>query len=111
MFWGLTILWFVTTSAHIAAVFPALVYYPALLSWLLGNTAIAYLNLVSVQVAQRPSLAVAALLSPLYWVHDVGAAYKAFWQLARNPSLWEKTTHGLGAPEAPEAPEAARVDA
>ncbi len=95
VFWGLTVLWFVTYSQHISDVFPAVIYYPALLCWALGNALIAYLNLLSVQLTRRPSLALAALLSPLYWLMMSIAAYKAFWQLMREPSRWEKTTHGM----------------
>ncbi len=108
VFWALTLLWFVTTSERITAVFPGPVYYPALLCWAVGNLLIAYLSLLSVQLARRPSLAVAALLSPLYWVMMSVAAYKAFWQLFRNPSHWEKTTHGLHEDD-PETPSPERV--
>ena len=30
-----------------------------------------------------------------YWVLMSFAAYKALWQLARNPFFWEKTQHGV----------------
>jgi cellulose synthase/poly-beta-1,6-N-acetylglucosamine synthase-like glycosyltransferase len=99
VFWTLTILWFLTTSAHITALFPPLIYYPALLCWVLGNTTVAYLNVLSVQLSRQPRLALAALFSPLYWVMMSGAAFKAIWQLFRHPSLWEKTTHGMHEPE------------
>jgi cellulose synthase/poly-beta-1,6-N-acetylglucosamine synthase-like glycosyltransferase len=36
-----------------------------------------------------------ALVQPLYWVLHSIAAYKALWQLLRNPFYWEKTEHGL----------------
>jgi cellulose synthase/poly-beta-1,6-N-acetylglucosamine synthase-like glycosyltransferase len=95
VFWTLTVLWFLTTSAHITALFPPVIYYPALVCWVLGNTAVAYLNILSVQLSRQPRLALAALISPLYWVMMSGAAFKAIWQLFRRPSLWEKTTHGM----------------
>jgi glycosyltransferase XagB len=48
-----------------------------------------------------------AFLQPVYWLLHSVAAYKALWQLIRNPFYWEKTVHGLsrhaepslGAPE------------
>ena len=35
-----------------------------------------------------------ALTAPLYWALMSIAAYKALWQLLRNPFYWEKTSHG-----------------
>jgi hypothetical protein len=35
-----------------------------------------------------------ALTAPLYWALMSLAAYKALWQLLRNPFFWEKTEHG-----------------
>jgi cellulose synthase/poly-beta-1,6-N-acetylglucosamine synthase-like glycosyltransferase len=97
IFWALTVAWFVTSSSHIAALFPTVIYYPALVCWVLGNVAVAYLNLLTVSMTKQPHLALAALLSPLYWVMMSVAAYKAAFQLFSNPSLWEKTTHGMSA--------------
>jgi cellulose synthase/poly-beta-1,6-N-acetylglucosamine synthase-like glycosyltransferase len=34
-------------------------------------------------------------LQPFYWILHSVAAYKALWQLIRNPFYWEKTVHGL----------------
>ncbi len=95
IFWTLTVLWFLTTSMAIGELFPPVIYYPALLCWVLGNSAITYLSVLSVQTSEQPSLGGAALLTPAYWVMMSIAAYKALWQLVRDPSLWEKTTHGL----------------
>jgi hypothetical protein len=44
----------------------------------------------------RPGLAIYALLTPVYWLLISVAAYRAVWQLVRNPYLWEKTEHGTG---------------
>jgi len=51
-------------------------------------------GVVSVLRRRRPGLAVFALLMPLYWILISAAAYRALWQLARSPYLWEKTEHG-----------------
>ena len=34
-------------------------------------------------------------LVPLYWLLISGAAWRAVWQLIRQPHGWEKTPHGL----------------
>ena len=49
----------------------------------------------------RPSLALSALFMPLCWLLVSAAAYRALYQLATDPYLWEKTEHG-------QAPAAAR---
>lgn len=35
------------------------------------------------------------LFFPFYWLLHSFASFKALWQLAKNPHLWEKTPHGL----------------
>ena len=40
-------------------------------------------------------LTLTALLMPLYWLLISVAAYRALWQLFRDPFRWEKTPHGL----------------
>ena len=39
-----------------------------------------------------------ALLTPLYWLLISFAAYRAVYQLVRDPYLWEKTEHGASRP-------------
>ena len=41
-----------------------------------------------------PRLAFSALLMPVYWLLISLAAYRALYQLVRDPYLWEKTEHG-----------------
>ncbi|HJU31480.1 MAG TPA: glycosyltransferase [Hyphomicrobiaceae bacterium] len=65
------------------------------------NLAIGYgvsilVGIISVWRRRRRDLAVSALLMPAYWLLISIAAYRAVWQLARHPYLWEKTEHGLG---------------
>ena len=50
------------------------------------------------RIAGKPDLAPAALVVPFYWVLMSLAAAKAVLQLVRQPTYWEKTTHGLDAP-------------
>jgi len=53
--------------------------------------------MVSARLTGQPSLVLAALLSPVYWVMMSVAAIKAVAQLISSPSFWEKTAHGLDA--------------
>jgi glycosyltransferase XagB len=70
-----------------------------IIAWI--NLAICYavsilVGVLSVWRRGRPGLAMSALLMPLYWLLISLAAYRAAYQFARNPYLWEKTTHGTG---------------
>ena len=42
----------------------------------------------------QPRLALSALLMPLCWLLVSAAAYRALYQLAKDPYFWEKTEHG-----------------
>ena len=57
------------------------------------------LGAVSVCRRRRPGLVLHALMMPLYWLLISVAAYRAAWQLVRDPYLWEKTEHGVGGAE------------
>jgi cellulose synthase/poly-beta-1,6-N-acetylglucosamine synthase-like glycosyltransferase len=95
VFWVMTMVWFIAHPHVIRAIFPAPVFYAALLCWGIGNFLIAYLTILTVRLIDRPKLIFAALAVPAYWVMMSVAAAKAFVQLALAPSFWEKTTHGL----------------
>lgn len=53
---------------------------------------------ISVWRRRRRDLAWSALLMPVYWLLISFAAYRALYQLARDPYLWEKTEHGMAPP-------------
>jgi cellulose synthase/poly-beta-1,6-N-acetylglucosamine synthase-like glycosyltransferase len=95
MFWTLTAVWFTVHPAFIQSVFPGWVYYPAMLSMILGNFLGYYAGLVTLQVTGRAELLKAALLMPVYWALMSLAALRALLQLAVSPFVWEKTVHGL----------------
>lgn len=61
-----------------------------------GYLASILVSMVSVWRRGRRGLAMFALLLPLYWLLISLAAYRAAWQFARDPYLWEKTAHGTG---------------
>jgi cellulose synthase/poly-beta-1,6-N-acetylglucosamine synthase-like glycosyltransferase len=94
-FWAMTIVWFVAHPVFLQEVFPAPVYYAALICWAFGNFLFVYLTILTARSTKREGLLIAAILVPLYWVMMSIAALKAAWQLVFNPTYWEKTTHGL----------------
>ncbi|MFF2557171.1 glycosyltransferase [Nocardia sp. NPDC058058] len=96
LFWFVTLTWIFGQPWLIEKLFPAAVYFPALIALVLGNAATVYMNLIACRENGRPDLLWACLLSPAYWVLMAVAATKGCWQLVRNPSYWEKTFHGLG---------------
>ncbi|MFI6215072.1 glycosyltransferase [Nocardia brasiliensis] len=96
VFWFISIAWILGQPSVIGRLFPAVVYFPALIALVIGNAATIYMNLLACRENNRPDLLVACLTSPLYWLLMSIAATKGCWQLLRNPSYWEKTFHGLG---------------
>jgi glycosyltransferase XagB len=68
----------------------------------LGNLVLGYVTAIAVGIlsARRRGhrLIGSALQMPLCWLLVSLAAYRALWQLVRDPFLWEKTAHGRQAP-------------
>jgi cellulose synthase/poly-beta-1,6-N-acetylglucosamine synthase-like glycosyltransferase len=95
VFWLMTALWFAGHPHFIKELFPAGLFYPSVLCWVLGNFLVAYLTVLTCRMIGRTDLLWAALLVPIYWVMMAIAAIKACWQLFATPSFWEKTAHGL----------------
>jgi cellulose synthase/poly-beta-1,6-N-acetylglucosamine synthase-like glycosyltransferase len=95
VFWAMSLVWLAGHRVFIEHLFPAPLYYAAMISWVAGNVGIVYANTVSVLAAGKPRLVPAALLTPLYWILMALAAVKGLVQLVRDPTFWEKTTHGL----------------
>ena len=95
VFWLITLMWFLGQPAAIEAVFPAYIYFPALIALVLGNAATLYMNLITLREDDRADLLTAALTVPVFWLMMSVAAAKGCYQLIRNPSYWEKTVHGL----------------
>ena len=94
-FWLITMVWFLGQPALVGAVFPPVIYFPALIALVLGNAATLYMNIIVLREDDRPELLKAALTVPLFWLMMSVAAAKGCYQLIRNPSYWEKTFHGL----------------
>ncbi|MEV6770179.1 glycosyltransferase [Nocardia sp. NPDC051030] len=96
IFWFISLSWILGQPSVIGKLFPAAVYFPALIALIIGNAATIYMNIVACRENNRPDLLLACLTVPLYWLMMSIAATKGCWQLLRNPSYWEKTFHGLG---------------
>ncbi len=99
-FWLLTCLW-VLGGTYVQALFPAWLYYLAMLSLLFGNLLALYRTAVALRTSGHPELLGAVLLWPLYWIVMSAAALRAVGQLAIAPWFWEKTVHGLDAKREP----------
>lgn len=94
LFWLLTLSWFAGLS-QVGALFPPVLFYPALVCAVVGNTTLAYLHLLAAHESGEPRAVTAALAVPVYWAMMSVAACKALIQLATAPAFWEKTVHGL----------------
>lgn len=97
LFWLITITWFLGQPEVVGEVFPPLIYFPALVALVLGNTATLYMNVIALREDDRSDLLVPALTVPAFWLMMSIAAAKGVYQIIRNPSYWEKTFHGLAA--------------
>ncbi len=95
LFWGITLVWLVTRSDVIAAMYPGIMQYLALGVWIVGNLSVVYLSILTIREVRRPEFLGAALLVPCYWVLMSIAALRAAIQLVTDPHHWEKTVHGL----------------
>jgi len=101
LMWALTLFYFVARPIFgppIEAVYPAPVFYAAVITLLLGNGLFIYVFLLGSAQRGNWDLVKYGLLAPFYWLAMSVAAVKALWQLVRKPHYWEKTDHGLHLP-------------
>jgi glycosyltransferase XagB len=95
IYWLLTVVYLLTTWGLIPHLFPPPVFVASLLGALVGNLVFVYLSMYGLLQRQRYDLVPLMLLSPLYWVLQSVAAWKALYQLITKPHYWEKTVHNL----------------
>ena len=95
IFWLMTLGWFTLHPQFIRDLFPAGLFYPAMVSWMFGNFLYIYAFILTSLRRNDAGLVKAAYLIPGYYMMMSLAAYKALVQLIFNPSYWEKTQHGL----------------
>jgi len=96
--WAITVCYFVFRSSvgpAIEAVYPAPVFYVAVITLLFGNLLFVYIFLLGSAHRNNHDIIKYGLLAPFYWLLMSLAACKALWQLIHNPHYWEKTQHGL----------------
>ena len=74
---------------------PPWVQVATTLTLLVGNGSMILLNALAARRRRATHLVLYALLTPAYWTMHSVAAWRALWQLVRNPSHWEKTPHGI----------------
>jgi cellulose synthase/poly-beta-1,6-N-acetylglucosamine synthase-like glycosyltransferase len=96
-FWAMTLLYLITGTRYIEALFPAVVLYAGVLTMIIGNFLMMYCLMTGCMERGLHKAVRAMLTVPLYWGLMSLAAYKALFQLLR-PSrrhYWELTEHGL----------------
>lgn len=95
LFWLTFAVWAMTQTSVLDFAFPAPVLWLSVFNLVLGNGLMIYLAMLAPIRRRWLELVPWALTTPWYWVLMSLAAYKALWQLLRNPFYWEKTQHGL----------------
>lgn len=96
--WVTTISYFVFNEyvgETIEALYPAPIYYMAVISLVLGNFVYLYNYMIGLAKRGKWDLMKFVYFVPFYWLIMSFAAVKAFYQLVFNPHHWEKTHHGL----------------
>lgn len=104
--YGMYLLWLLTGTHLLDAVFPDMIQFPSLINLLIGNGFFIYVSVLGAFKRKLFGLMPWALTVPLYWILMSIAGYKALWQLVYKPFFWEKTTHGISKFSAAERAEA-----
>jgi cellulose synthase/poly-beta-1,6-N-acetylglucosamine synthase-like glycosyltransferase len=84
---------------YIEMLFPAPLYYPALLSLVVGNFIFFSCNVYTCVRHGYLDLTRYALLTPVYWILMSFGAWRGLISLIRNPFYWAKTEHGVSLPQ------------
>jgi glycosyltransferase XagB len=100
LFWLFYLIWLAASAANLDVLFPHALLYLCLFNLLAGNGAFTYLIMLAPIRRGWLNLIPYSFSLFAYWILISVAAYKALWQLARNPFFWEKTEHGLSRHEA-----------
>jgi cellulose synthase/poly-beta-1,6-N-acetylglucosamine synthase-like glycosyltransferase len=97
IFWAFYLFWLLFGGDFLDQLFPTTLLYLSLFNLLAGNGLFTYLSIIAPVKRGWMNLAPWGLTVAGYWALMSVAAYKALWQLVRNPFYWEKTQHGLSA--------------
>jgi cellulose synthase/poly-beta-1,6-N-acetylglucosamine synthase-like glycosyltransferase len=104
LMWALTVTYAeskgTSLGTFIETLFPAAVYYPALLSLIVWNFIFLYCNAYVCVRHNLIDLIRYTLLTPLYWALMSLGAWAGLISLLRNPSYWAKTEHGVSLSDA-----------
>jgi cellulose synthase/poly-beta-1,6-N-acetylglucosamine synthase-like glycosyltransferase len=103
LMWALTLSYFLFRDAvgkGIESLYPAPVFYTAVVTLVFGNFLFVYTFLLGSARRGNHDLIKYGLLAPFYWLMMSLAAVKALAQLIGKPHYWEKTVHGLHLPAA-----------
>ncbi len=95
IFWLLYLVWLVALWTGFDPMFPQLLLFLSLFNLLAGNGAFIFLSMLAPIRRGWLNLIPYSLTVFGYWVLISIAAYRALWQLIRNPFYWEKTQHGV----------------
>lgn len=87
-------------DAFIQGLFPPPLYYPALISLVIGNFVFFYSNAYVCVRHNHIALTRYALLAPFYWLLMSMGAWTGLISLIRNPFYWAKTEHGVSITQA-----------
>ena len=89
------LIWTVTHTTFFGPLFPKPVLAVSSFNLIVSNSCLIYLSMLAVAKRKHRALLPYALTVPGYWALQSLAAYKALWQLVKNPFYWEKTEHGI----------------
>jgi len=107
LFWIFYAIWLFAAAVNLDVIFPHSLLYLCLFNLLAGNGAFTYLIMLAPIRRGWLDLIPYSFSLFLYWILISAAAYKALWQLVRNPFFWEKTEHGLSRQPVPQLSEIA----
>ncbi|MCR4324992.1 MAG: glycosyltransferase [Candidatus Curtissbacteria bacterium] len=96
--WALTILYFVMRArvgAAIEALYPAPIFYIAVISLVFGNFMYIYNYMIGSAKRGHYAIIKYVFLIPVYWLMASVASFIALYQLIVKPHYWEKTVHGF----------------
>jgi len=92
--WITQFVWLTTESAFIQLLFPPIILYFSVVSFISGTFVFMYMNLLAMYRRERYHIVKYILLTPVYWILLAIATLRAAVQIISNPHSWEKTKHG-----------------
>ncbi len=92
--WTITAAFYISHFTGFGWLFPEPIGALATFNLFFANLLLIYFGVVAALKRRYLDLVAVGIMQPGYWVLHSIAAYKALWQLIRNPHYWEKTEHG-----------------